>query len=199
MQLWYNASMKIKAIYGFLTFLAILSVAASALAEDKKKQEAEPLNCRKMERAIRDDIYAANSCWEDEDCMHEYYGCPWQLAACHFSLTAKENAKERLAIRTKIKQYDKDCLSKDTERQAACKKQDEITRSTACERQKLLCVNGRCVTQTHILLQEGAAVGDAVDVYGSLQNFELEELDKKAAATPAAPEKDEAVKEKKSQ
>ena len=68
-----------------LLLLFILAMPFTVLAEEEVKKDV--LNCSAFEAEIRKEIRKANTCWKDEDCQTEDYGCPWQLGICHKYLT----------------------------------------------------------------------------------------------------------------
>ncbi len=139
----------------------LVTVLALMIAEGATAQ----VDCASLKTEIEKGIEDANGCWEDQDCRTFDYGCPWQLAYCHRYLTGKDDGPARKKVLAKISRYSKECVMPNAYLSEQCARYDEAKKTLQCPDDLVLhCVNGRCVTQTEVIMHDATPTQD---VYGS--------------------------------
>lgn len=127
-------------------------------------------SCAQWQVGLESRMLKANSCWDDSECQAIYYGCPFHKGQCHVYLSGKENADERLSIRKEIAEYKAGCMPVGSAKVASCAVEDAM--NVQCNTTRtLMCVNGKCVTDAHVLTEERF---ESKDAYGSRHVIELE-------------------------
>jgi len=126
---------------------------------------ADEVDCGNLETEIRKDIDKLDNCWTDADCGYQSFGCPWELGFCTSSPINRNEQDKIKLVKEKIRSF-KGCVEKDREMNEKCRMQNEFDAKGLCRGgPQLLCLNGRCVNQTKVIMREENNNG--VDIYGS--------------------------------
>lgn len=144
-----------------LLVLTFITLPLLALAEDKKEPEPD---CNKFESEIRSRIAGIGACWENSECQVYNFGCPWEMVPCQFSIISTTDSENTDVVKKQIEHFEKKCLMKDKEMQAKCDAYKNSVKKKECGNPpKLICLSGKCVTETHVIMEGGKGV----DIYGS--------------------------------
>lgn len=135
-----------------LTFCVLLLFPLSASAVDTLA--LPPKSCPVLEAEIRTGIDALGSCWNDDECVLHDFGCPWQLAPCHYSIVSRKEEEKAVDFKEKMKIFRKRCISADALLKKRCAAYDAAMKTAECKvEMKLVCLNGRCSNLSAVLLQ----------------------------------------------
>ncbi|MCB2082395.1 MAG: hypothetical protein KDD76_07125 [Rickettsiales bacterium] len=156
--------------YLHILFIFMLTFSMSAFAADGQTGVAavDMEACQKLHQETEQTIERARSCWENTDCEMQDYGCGFQLAVCHRYPASKSEPDARAKALELSGQYRKECITPIAEGEKRCVAYDAQMKNAPCVDVPLVCVNGRCVTQTEVILQNSV---DSVDSIGSRQRY----------------------------
>lgn len=155
-------------IIALMLLLPSFSYAQEEVKEDFNTEEEiieNDNNCSVIEDEIGEDIKRLGSCWQDSDCVEESFGCPWEPYVCHRSVTSTSEEGKTEAVEEKISRYWENCH----EKEAQCEEFSNVDEAECGEPKKLVCLNGRCVNQTKIIIQGD---GNGKDIFGSREVIE---------------------------
>jgi len=142
-----------------MAIIADATSATDAKTTDAKKYTAE--YCSDLRLEAKSEVKKLNSCWRDEECIAVHFGCAVQDFPCHFSLVSRKS-KTRKA-ESLIKEIEENCIATGVLIENKCKGKNDIflQESLFTKQQELctldfapVCLNGSCVNQTYILMQE---------------------------------------------
>jgi hypothetical protein len=148
-----------------LLALLVLSVSFPVVAENAEPQETPAVDCEKMGKEIKSLLVEPTTCFRDSECKLVSWGCPWQLAPCHFSIYSTSEEDRNKELSAKVTLYSNICMRADLDMKEKCGLfYAEVEKNQCQVRTELACVDGICSTPTDIILQMDE---DAADIYGS--------------------------------
>lgn len=148
-----------------ITGLIIMSTVYAGFAGENGVR-SPGTDCPSLEREIHEGIENLGECWKSEDCQHRFFGCPWDVSVCNYSIIGvKEDSEKVQEIDSKIMKYDGECVKNNAELKAKCDKYyQEMSQRDCTPLEPFVCLDGRCVTQSYVLYKE---TNDGKDIYGS--------------------------------
>ena len=150
--------------------LLLLLSSLPVLAEDTKKEMEDdffPIKgmereqqeyCESLELSIRENLGTLNECLEDKDCVSISLPCPWPAFPCAPVLISQEHKSLSTTVSAQINSFTDKCIEPHPVMKPYCKNfNKELEKKKGlCPHLKLLCINNRCMTQTHAIMQDNA-------------------------------------------
>lgn len=154
-----------KKITAILVMLAMVLAMPSWAAEKKSAGKKEDI-CAALEASVREQVSQLNKCWSDEDCRPVYLGCPWQQYTCEWSAVGQNDTEKdaRGKLKQDMEKFQAVCVAQREALQNQCAMFAQKEENISCPEPKLLCISGKCVTETHVLMH---GEGEGTDIYGS--------------------------------
>ncbi len=141
-----------------LLLIPAFFIATGAMAES-------PVECGAYKQEITEDIRELGTCWGNKDCGWYDFGYPWQTSPCISHIISTDEEDENKAVLAKIDIYNKQCTALLPDLKKPYDDFNQLVARVECgEKPELICLNGRCVTQTYVLMQGDK---EGVDIYGS--------------------------------
>lgn len=126
-------------------------------AEEAAKEPQEPASfspeCLNEMKEVAGKIRDNQECWMDKDCLAVRFGCPWEPPGCQFTILSNESREKLDEIVRDMAAFEAQCVQKTPGMRARCDALNHEAFSAYCPAPTLKCLQGKCVTQTHVLIQ----------------------------------------------